>query len=173
MPPHQGCKSHLPRVTRNTSSTRPPRKQSPLGDLCHLTGPPVSPPQAIRAASPGLRAPRRSGRTPASRLRVNPRLQKQPAWRVEPAPASYQTPTQSRGLQGGAPPQLPFPVSLVSSSSPREALSSQPPAVRGGAPCRQGPGGPLRNWAQPRRLSGERGRSFPAPVKPPPVPWGR
>lgn len=172
MPPHQDCKSHLPRATRTTSSTRPPRKQFPLGDLCHLTGPPVSPPQAIRAASPGLRAPRPSGRIRASRLRVNPRLQEQPSWRVEPG--SGQRPdtnsvsqTAGRSATATSFPRL-FGFFLFSQRGPVVAAAG----LRGGAPCRQGPGRPLRNWAQPRMVSGERGRSFPAPVKPPPAHWG-
>lgn len=74
-PPGHG--NHIPRPPG------PPYRQSPLGDLCHLTESPASFPRVTRAASPGLQVPRRSRRPGASRLRASPRLHAQPAWLVE------------------------------------------------------------------------------------------
>lgn len=139
--PPQG-EGQLPPAPRTTAASRPPGpppcNHLPRPGLCHLPGPPESPPRATRAASPGWPAPRRSGRPGACRLRERPPLRAQPAWRVS---AAGRGPPAALGDCGPSVPAT-SSVSLVASSPPREGL----PRRRARAP----PTG--------RRLSGERGR---------------
>lgn len=103
LPPGDFLRCDLMQVPKRASSLRPPQPPPQkdlchligiatatalglplLRGLCHLTGPPVSPPAATRAPSPGLLALRRSRWPGASCLRASPRFHVQPAWSVDP-----------------------------------------------------------------------------------------
>lgn len=153
--PWEGGPCHLTRSSAISPGPRKPRRQaaratletqSSLGDLCHLTGSPVSLVQITRAASPELPAPRGSRRPGASRLRASPQLHAQPAWLV--AFGAGQRPhtrsgCKSVGLDATAtsPPSLWFLPLFPERPCPR---SRQPCAIA--PPAGRMPARPLRKW---------------------------
>ena len=85
LPSYQSSKGHLPGVMATASPGRQLHLTETLspGGLCHLNGPPVSPPRVTRATSPEWRVARRSRRPGTSCFRTSRLLLAQPAWPVD------------------------------------------------------------------------------------------